>query len=296
MKRSFIFFAFILLASCAPVPVTYRSSLQNIGDDAERHLTSRYNDVSVNCGRDSKPAFLCTGIVIRGTSYKAGRHSWNNSPDNHSSGGVSFSFLRKDSKYTKLAYGYVNGYIFLPYDNTESGMRHPQILCSFPIDAATSSRFDHGCGAYPGVSGSGPCQSQSIYTETQWYTHYRSTTGNPRTHQCGFDVRNYLDERATSAFNASIKAMALLGSESFATQNELRLAVWPENSGSTLPLEAFFYIDGSSQGRSDAQSDQKDLYATDRVVIPVISARFPANASGSITFKYLAGDQAVALP
>ncbi len=296
MKRTLIFFISILLMSCATPPITYRAAPQNSGDDAQRHLTSRYVDVRDNCGRDSKPAFLCSGVLIRGTSYKAGRHSWDNSPANHTSGGVSFSYLRADSKYNKLAYGYVNGYVLLPYDYATSAMLHPEILCSFPIDAATTSRADKGCGASTGVAGSGPCQTQGVYTAQQWYAHYQSTAGNQRTHQCGFNVTNALDEQATTAFVASINAMALLGAESFATQNELRIAVWPDGSGNTLPLEAFFYVNGSVQGLVDAQNDQKDLFTTNNIAIPVISIQLPATAAGSAAFSYSTGDQVVALP
>lgn len=295
MKHTLIVSTLMVLASCASPPSAYRGAVQGSGDEVERHLTSRYSDVSENCGAASKPAFLCTGLLIRGTSYNPGRHSWDNSPANHTSGGVSFSFLRTDSKYAKLAYGYVNGYVFLPYDHA-GGKLHPEILCSFPIDAATSARGDKGCGASSGVAGSGVCQSQGIYTAQQWYTHYRSTTGNQRTHQCGFDVKDVLNEQATTAFNTSIAAMALLGAESFATQNEVRIAVWPDGSGSTVPLEAFFYIDGSSSGRIDAQNDQRDLFTTHQLAIPVISVRLPSSTSQSATFKYIAGDQVIALP
>ncbi len=61
-------------------------------------------------------------------------------------------------------------------------------------------------------------------------------------------------------------------------------------------MEAFFYLDGSIQGKTDAQRNQKDLRDTDGVVIPVISVRLPSTTSAQATFKYLAGDQAVTLP
>lgn len=295
MKRTLIACTLMVLASCTSTPDAYYGVVKSSGDDVERHLTSRYSDIQENCGTASKPAFLCTGLVIRATTYSPEFHSWDNSQANHTSGGVSFSFLRADSTYSKLAYGRVNGYVLLPYDHAD-GKFHPEILCSFPIDAATSHRDDKGCGASQNVPGSGACQPQGIYTPQQWYTHYRSTAGNQRVHQCGFDVRNALNEQATIAFNASIAAMALLGAESFATQNEVRIAVWPDGSGSTLPLEAFFYIDGYSSGKINAQNDQRDLFTTSQIAIPVISLRLPSSTSQPATFRYFAADQVIALP
>lgn len=220
---------------------------QDTGEDVARHLTNRYADVASNCEVDSQPAFLCNGVKIRGTSYKEGRHAWDNSPANHTSGGVSFSYLRKDSVYRKLAYGYSNGYIFEAYKFAD-GKIHPEVFCSFPIDAGTSERADHGCGAHPTYADSGLCAYQGISTAQQWLQHYQRVPSAGRRHaQCGFEVRNDLNWRAGPAFIQSLAAMPLLGNESFDTQNELRLSVWSDGSGASLPLEAFFYIAGGSE-------------------------------------------------
>lgn len=295
MKRILALLTLALVTSCATVTSMAPIKPQNIGDDAERHLISRYNDTSANCGVDTKPAFLCNGILIRGTSYKAGRHSWDNSPANHTSGGVSFSYLRTDSKFTTLAYNYNNGYIFLPYDHA-SGKIHPEVLCMFPIDAGSFNRADKGCGATTGVPGSQSCRTQGIFTQTQWYTHYMSVSSNRNAHQCGFNTTNALNHEATAAFNVAIWSTSLLAQASITYDNELRIAVWPDGYGTQLPLEAFFYINDSAQGKIDAQNDQRDFKNTTGIAIPVISIQLPPTITASATFKYLASDQAIALP
>jgi hypothetical protein len=182
-------------------PVLQAVGISGVGEDTQRHLTNRYADTAVTCGAPSRPAFLCNGVMIRGTSYKAGRHSWDNSPANHTSGGVSFSYLRKDSKYEKLAYGYSNGYIFLPVYYAGNKIT-PEILCAFPLDAGTSARANKGCGAYTGIPGSAACQAQGIYTAAAWYNHFRAS-GSTRAAQCGFDVRDALNDGAATALNRS---------------------------------------------------------------------------------------------
>jgi hypothetical protein len=68
---------------------------QDSGEDVVRHLTNRYADMRANCGTPSQPAFLCNGVMIRGTSSDPGAyHVWDNSPGSITRGGVSASYLR----------------------------------------------------------------------------------------------------------------------------------------------------------------------------------------------------------
>lgn len=290
MNRMSILFASIMLASCTTAPTMTGVIIPtNIGDDAQRHLTTRYNDTRADCGRPTTPAFICTGIVMRYTTYSPGYHSWDNSASSHSSGGVSFSYLRKDANFTTSFTS--NGYIFLPYDHA-GGKIHPEILCSFPTNAMTVARQSAGCGA-SSVPASGPCQPQGITTANQWYAHYRVNSSGG---QCGFDVRSSLDAEATAGFNATLQGMSLVASTGARGHNELRLRVWPDGSGAQLPLEAFFYVSGNASGRADAQKNQQDLKATDGLAIPIIAITPPASVTGNASFLYSASDQVVTLP
>lgn len=291
MNKVLILLMSIVLVSCSTAPTVGVITPNNIGDDVQRHLVSRYSDTSVDCGRPTTPAFICNGIVLRGTNYSPSYHSWDNSPSSHTNGGVSFSYLRKDANFF-LAF--TNGYIFLPYEHA-TGKLHPEILCSFPINANTVNRANNGCGQSGSITNSGPCQTQGVTTATQWYTHYLAN-GASGSGQCGFDVQSSLDAEATAGFNATLQAMSLVTPSGARSHNELRVKVWPDGSGAQLPLEAFFYISTSSAGLAAAKNDQLDLKNTAGVSIPVIAITLPSTVSGTASFLYSAADQAVQLP
>lgn len=259
------------------------------GEDVVRHLTARYSDTRANCGSDTKPAFLCNGVLIRGTSSNPTYHVWDNSPASIEKGGVSVSYLRTDSAFNKLALGYNNGYILTAYDFAAAKI-HPEILCFFPIDGATVHRDNKGCGTYSGFSASGPCHLQGIVTADQWWSHYNSNSTDRRLKQCGLDVSDERNSLAGPAFMAGIGGMRLMGNESFAVPNELILTAWGNGLGKSLPLEAFFYLEGSS-GLVVAQRNQRDLQTTDGIHIPIISIKLPQAKGQAAAFYYRATDQ-----
>jgi len=76
------------------------------GAEVAAELTAQYNDKRADCGAVNRPAFLCSGILFRGTVPSDAYHSWNPSPISQTRGGVSFSYLRADAKFDRLAYGY----------------------------------------------------------------------------------------------------------------------------------------------------------------------------------------------
>ncbi len=96
----------------------------SIADGGEKilcYIKYDYNNMQTRCDKnDNEPGVLCSGLVIRGTSSDLNRtyDSWNPSPTSVNSGGVSFSYLRKDSKFSRLAYNYVTGFIFYPFLET----------------------------------------------------------------------------------------------------------------------------------------------------------------------------------
>jgi len=299
--KTLLFSAFLVLASCTSVEratspaVTARAPViqENLGEQVARHLTSRYADTRSDCGKPSMPSFLCSGVMLRGTSSDPKYHVWDNSPASINKGGVSFSYLRADTDFKKLAYSYNNGYIFESYVHAGDKI-HPEILCSFPIDAATSHRSDAGCGMYPGYAGSGPCHLKGVTTSGQWWEDYTSHPTDRRIRQCGFDVRNSRNELGGPAFAASVGARADLGAEGYETQNEIILKTWDDNLGRVLPLEAFFYI--GAAGLPVAQRNQRDLRATDGILIPIISVRLAPTQDGRATFYYIASDQTEPMP
>ncbi|MCF7531924.1 hypothetical protein [Pseudomonas petrae] len=299
-----LFFSFFVVAitSCTTVDrgttsvAIQQASVirEDIGQQVARHLTARYADVRTNCGTDSQPAFLCSGVTIRGTSSNPSYHVWNNSPASIAKGGVSFSYLRADSTYSRLAYGYTNGFIFNAYFYADNQL-HPEVLCFFPIDAGTANRPNKGCGAYPGFAGSGPCHLEGVATAAQFWTRYNAHASSRHSYQCGFDVTDGRNALAGPAFAAGLGAMHLMGVESFNEQNEFIIAAWVDGLGKTLPLEAFFYLSGTN-GLADAQRNQRDLKATDGRLIPIISVRLSRTTTDPATFSYLPADQTELMP
>ncbi|MFP0197875.1 hypothetical protein ACKJSM_22225 [Pseudomonas sp. PHC1] len=280
----------LLFAGCAthePPPPQSRVPFAT-GAQIAAYLTEAYNNLITMCrANPSAPPFLCSGVMLRATKRSTQYHFWDPNPSSHA---VSFSFLRKDSKFSKLVFGYNNGFIFSPYFFAASGKIEPEIRCFFPVDGATSSRNDDGCGQVPGVPSGIPCQSQNINTAAQYLAHYNSQP-NKYHHLCGFDVRDHLNQAATVAFNEALKAQAQGGQFAFNTQNEFVLEKWGQGLGSSLPIQALFYLDDT--GKVDAQYDQRDFKTQTGIWIPMIKITLPRTTAEDATFQYIPADQAI---
>jgi len=256
-----------------------------------------YNSDPSRCDQDdNKPGFMCSGIIIRGTTSDLNRdyYSWNPSPASVESGGVSFSFLRKDSRFKKLAYDYVNGLIFYPADFTPQGKDSTiKVLCGFPLDAGTDKRSDSGCNRYSNIEMSKLCILQDIYTASQWFDNNYMKSGGNLYHYCGFVLYSADNSINTSQqFDAMIKAQILLKDIAFNMQNEFRLATWEQNK-IDIPLEAFFYISASSSGLTSAQLDQQTFFIHYNEFIPIIEVSLPAVEGLDAEFHYNLQDQKI---
>lgn len=250
MQRILLLLGITTLVSCSldfqpieqpeTVAAAPRSEVrQNLGERVVQELRARYTDTRANCGIPARPSYTCNGLIIRGTTYSPDYHVWNNSPDSHRKGAVSFAYLRRDAVFTTFNVSRTNGYIFQAYDFAGHKIT-PEVLCGFPADGFTSLREGTGCGADPGYPSSGPCQEQKIFTAQEWLKHVEGPDGYRA--MCGFDVRLSLNQGAWSGFDENNKARNLLAVEYRYGSNELRLQVWPDQDGSSLPLQAFFYL------------------------------------------------------
>lgn len=252
-------------------------------------LQARYADTRPDCGGPTLPAYLCSGIVLRGTKTSSAYHSWDPSPSAVETGAVSFSFLRKDSEFGAFAVGYQNGFIFAPYLSTEGKVK-PAVLCAFPIDASTYRRDQRGCGSYETYPvKSAPCQKQGIRKAEGWRSSFTRVAGaNGKFTQCGFDVTG---EDSAGAFLESIKAMKYAPSFVGANpENELRIETWKSGIPDKLPIEAFFY---SGDALASARHDQRDFYDQTGIVVPIVRITLPSSPAADTVFAYRAQDQAV---
>lgn len=260
-------------------------------DNIVNRLARQYRSTPKDCGgTPARPAFTCSGLMIRGTMPSAQYHSWNPSLNSIKSGGTSFSYMRADVKFGKLAYGYKNGFILYPQSKAPKSMTTLRVLCMFPIDGDTDRRTNAGCGTHQYFpKDSRECSKQGITRSSAWLSHYVHTRGNRRQHTCAFDL--YQRSNSANMFAQSLVSQTRLGNEGFATQNELRISTWAQDIGPILPIQAFFYIEGGLDG---ARHDQTDFYNDTGRIVPIVKIVLPKDRSQLAQFTYTATDQAVA--
>ncbi|WDY59151.1 hypothetical protein [Pseudomonas sp. PSKL.D1] len=145
------------------------------GPETAADLTARYADTRQDCGKPSTPAFLCSGVILRITTYSPDYDSWDPSDNSVRLGAQSFSYVRKDSKFSRLAWSLSNGYILYPIFSAPPDKMDPDVLCIFPIDGYTNDRTGERCGPYADNNAtSRPCGIQSITTAQQWINLYNA--------------------------------------------------------------------------------------------------------------------------
>lgn len=297
----FVLAALLPLAFSVAAEEERNSISTTAGADVAQTLTALYSNTVENCGTDSKPAFLCSGVTLRATETSASFYPWNPSPGSVTRGGVAFSWLRKDSNFSRLVYGYGNGFIFYPVLSKPSDKLKIEILCFFPLDSDSLSRGSPGgCGAhnsYPSSSGLCHELTPKVDTAAGWFSHYTSIADvnyERHHHQCGFDIRDKMNYHAGPNFTTGVKARALLTGRDQTFLNEMLLATWAQNIPKQLPIMAFFYINDSSKAKwlADARNDQQRFYQqTGGQIAPIIQITLPSTASGTATFIYYDDEQ-----
>lgn len=269
---------------------------QSFGQLVAERLNSRYNSVSNDCS--GKPAYYCSGVIVRTTGAKPSYHSWNPSPTAVNKKGVPFSYLRKDLGTTILAWGDLHGFIFKDFATAERLETYPiSLLCSFPTDAASWYRSgEGGCGPHSYFpTNSRSCPEEGVTTLEQWKLHYRAVAGGGQwssrnQHQCGFTSSV---EQFAISLQARNQFEPPAGERPY--HNEIILSLWPQDIPKQLPLYAFFYLqrqDGGS-GVTGAKYIQQDYFNITGDVLPVIRVDLAPEAA--TVFSFHEGDQATTL-
>jgi hypothetical protein len=296
MKLSIPLLSIALVCGCASqaIPPQKSQSVNALdGTAVAAAIQANYLDTRRNCGTESTPAFLCSGVLFRGTNESMDYHAWNPVPGRT---GVSFSYLRKDAGFSHLAVGTDNGFILYPILAAPVGMEHLQVLCSFPIDGYTWIRAQPGCGEsnqFPIVSER--CQSQGISTAVAWKAHFdKGPSGaeqnNIYGYVCSFDVSDGMNELGAESFYQSLLAMQLVPADLQHHYNELMIQAWAQDIPTRLPIQAFFYEQAG--GLKGARHDQWDFFrSTGGIFIPIVKMTLPTTAAGSASFTYDPADQ-----
>lgn len=98
----------------------------------------------------------------------------------------------------------------------------------------------------------------------------------------------------------SLRARALLAAMSpgyadkvFHDHNELIIKAWPKGQPNALPILAFFYVNGFSDGLADARYNQCDYCnsTNPKILIPIIRLTPTLDLNGNTYFTYYAADQ-----
>ncbi|MHA6197076.1 DUF2599 domain-containing protein [Pseudomonas wadenswilerensis] len=280
MKKSTLSLVISLLAS-----VGLGTAHADPGDDLVTWLTNLYNDTRSNCGTRSQPAFLCSGVTFRATYPSRDYDFWSISPTSKQSGGVSASYLRKDSKFNRLASFLKSGFIFDTIINSRiSGGVDYDVLCFYPQDGGSNFRDKAGCGDSRQSTNRVEkyCSEEGVNTAEQWLAHYQKID-EKRYWQCAIDVRDS-SKNTAEAFYEGLKVMPKIPKDAFKEQNELRIAAWKENPPKEPPIVGVFYT--TLDGLEDARLYQKQYYDKTREHIPAIQMKLPASPSEDAKFIY----------
>lgn len=279
---------FAATLSAALLSVTAMAADIPSGNTVASQLTQRYQSTVTHCGNNRLPAYFCSGVILRGTIASREYVSWSPSPESIKNGGVSFAYLRRDARFSRMPLGYKNGYILHAPAQAPRHTYKTKVLCAFPVNGQSNGRNLKGCGEhnkYPVYSR--PCQQQRIFSASQWYRHFKNVYWSPQAHQCGFLIGQEISNSAQS-FMEFIKARNVMGTESFHVNNELRVEVWPNEQANNLPIQAFFYTDGGLQA---AQYDQFVFHRTTGRLIPIIKIVLPVQPRDNARFLYSPQDQ-----
>lgn len=269
------------------------------GQQTAERLTRRYHDTRPNCGLDSQPAFLCTGIVLRGTrALPSTDYAYAPNAAALKTGSSSFDFLRADSNNIVISNTYTSGFIFYPVLQAPTDKTKVQVLCYFPLDGNSNARSDQGCGEFAQYGPtSRSCTDQGIKTGEQWFERFKAdpTTDGKR---CSFNVRDALNNQAGPNFHQGMRAKRLANASypNVTTPGSLKLENWPLAStldARKIPLEAFFYLGGASESvaLTQARNSQRQFQQISGIRVPVIRLQLPANVNTNATFTFRTQDQ-----
>lgn len=262
-------------------------------------INKLYSQTSRDCGKPSQPAFLCSGIILRAIFPSKEYNFWEPSPKSMKSGGISVSYLRKDSKYKKLAYGLNSGYFLYPIFSKPKSLEKYNVLCFFPLDAATDLRANAGCTDSSLTENVEKfCHEteitisidKKINIEDLWIVDYRNK-GSDHSKQCSYDVSDDRNEKSGPDFYSGILAMSKLGQESFNLQNEIRIQTWKSTPPKSPPIMALFYTD--MNGIDSARLYQIQWYKTTKQIKPIINLQLPDKPENDAKFSFKHNDQAL---
>ncbi|BBP69654.1 hypothetical protein PHLH6_16580 [Pseudomonas sp. Seg1] len=271
---------------------SYATDDQRYGEAVAERLNIKYSNVTKEC--NGWAAYYCSGVLLRVTGTKPAYHAWDPSDNSIKTGGVSFSYLRKDLGTEILVYNETQGFIFKDFDTAERLGSYPTpLLCSYPSDANTYSRpTDGGCGPntfYPVTSRT--CLEVGVTTLDSWKVHYRSVGGSGYFSQRNRNQCSFTGDKDEFALSLEARNNFERPEEERPYHNEVMLKTWPRGIPEQLPIAAFFYLHKQTLevGIEGAKYAQKDYFNVTGNLLPVIRVTLVDGKSEA--FSYHASEQ-----
>lgn len=250
------------------------------------NLTQQYNNMAKDCGDAQSPAFLCSGVIIRGIRG-SGYNFWSINPASKVNNGVSFSYLRKDAKFSNL-FESRRGFILFPNRMRPLDTVDVPVLCSYPVDANTWNRgifAQNYCGV-PTLKTNPKkdysCQDFGITTKKKYKNSFMLRGGWG---VCAMDVR----ATAVKPAEGFLITLEVMRSRLGLPYNEIVLKPWDDAKPHNLPVEALFSINGLEL--NEAKKDQRDYKDATGKFIPIIRIKLPSNSKKDAVFTYEPKDQ-----
>ncbi len=239
-----------------------------IGYQVASKLNARYADTDVSC-RGNTAAFYCNGVLIRATDVSTAFHSWNPSPQSVNGNGVSFTYVRADTRITKV----YKPQGFIIRESAAPTGKPLTVRCLYPFDAGTAGSADI-CRTHGGL-----CSELGITTKEAWVARYRTTP----TRSCAFDTDVDHFQLATTVRPDATDPLGW---------NELITAAWTEERPEQLPLEAITIntpVHQTGDGVAGARYIQRDYFQVTGRFVPIVRVRL--NATTEPIFSYDPQDQ-----
>jgi len=261
------------------------------GEEVVRQLTDLYNNKALDCGSATRPAFLCSGLVISPTKPSTATAFYSVSPADQAKGGVAVTYLRRDTKFIALPNGATTAFVFNPAFSNPTDHQDYNVLCAFPVAGSSQSRGGNGCGDSSQTTAvEKSCAQLGVTTPAQWLSAYRASGSRPAA-QCSFDMRVGAPATAQALTN-SLKAMRDLGSaESMRTSSELIVSPWkidPLRSPSVMAL-----LSTNSSGLNGSRLSQVQWYRASGQLLPIVNMVLPQTVTQDASFSYDANQQAI---
>jgi hypothetical protein len=239
-----------------------------------QRLNARFADTRSACP-NNEAAYYCNGVLLRPTDASPDFRAWDSSPRSVVLNGVSFSYLRADTRLSRLVRN--QGVIMKELDASSDYLL--RVRCSFPYDGATDGRSDRCTEHSTGGAISQTCEAQGINTVAKWRDYFYALPS--KSFGCSFIPDQ-------SRFDLSIKARAALDEvDANAQPNELIVAAWPQGLAEELPLEALFYTASSASALSGAKFMQRDYRRETGQTLPIVRLDLKA----AQPFSYAQEDQ-----